>query len=235
MPIGAVIGGAATLGGAALTSGAASDAAAAQQQAEQEQLAFQKQVYGNAQTNLNPDISTGNNAGSALAGLLGTGGDPAASQTAFNNYLNSTNYKFQLGQGEQGIEYANAPAFSSGATAKALNNYAQGQAGSALSGYESLLSGQQGLGVNAAAALNNVGTTISSQNSASTNAAASATGNADIASGNAYSNALSTLGKSLQSGSSFGGSSVSGILGSLFGGGTGGQSSLAGSDVAGLY
>lgn len=110
--------------------------------------------YAQAGTNLNPYITQGGNAQNALAGLLGTGGDSAASNAAFNNYLNSTNYQFQLNQGLNGVKTANAPAFQSGATAKALNDYAQGQAGSALSGYEGLL---QGLGNTGAGAASNLG------------------------------------------------------------------------------
>ena len=92
-----------------------------------------------------------------------------------------------LNQGLQGIEYANAPAFNSGATAKALDTYATGQAGNALSGYEGLLQGEQGLGVQAGSALAGVGTNISQQQSNSTNAAAAASGASSIYGANGFS------------------------------------------------
>jgi len=167
---GAALAGAGALGGAAISAGASNKASDQASQAAANTLGFQKDVYNQAQGNLNPYITQGQNSNTALAGLLGTGGDQAAANQAFQNYLGSTNYQFQLGQGWQGIQYATAPAFSSGATAKALNNYAQGQAGSALSGYETMLQNQATQGVNAASSLAgtgvNAGSTISSANQA---------------------------------------------------------------------
>ena len=217
MPAGA-ISGIGALAGGVLQSNAAGNASKAAQQAAQQNLQFEQGVYSNAQGNLNPTITEGNQAGGALAGLLGTGGNATASQNAFQNYLNSTNYKFQLGQGEAGITYANAPAFSSGATAKALNNYAQGQAGSALQGYEGLLQGQQGLGVQAGSALAGVGTNIGGQVASANNSAASAIGGADITGANAWMNALKGIGTGAASSSSFGSnvnSAAQGIGGAL--------------------
>lgn len=221
MPVAALTAGA-TLGAAAIGSSAASKAAKAQSNAEAQQLAFQKQVYGDATSNLTPTITAGNAAGTELSGLLGTGGNPSASQDAFTKYLNSTNYKFLLNQGEQGIQYANAPAFNSGATAKALDTYATGQAGNALSGYEALLTGQQGLGVTAGSALAGVGTNISQQQSASTNAAAAASGAASINNGNSWASALRGLSNQTSSYGNLSPGNLNTAFGGLF---TGGSSS----------
>lgn len=190
---------AASLGSGALSASAANDASKSQQNAAAQNLAFQNQVYSQAQQNLNPYANTGQQANQALSGLLGTGGNPAVSNQAFQNYLNSTNYKFQLGQGLQGIEYANAPAFNSGATGKALNNYAQGQAAGAINNYETMLQGQSGLGLQAGSALNGVGVGIGAQNAAATNNAANAQGNAAYQTANSWNNALSGLGKAASS------------------------------------
>lgn len=222
----AALGAAASLGSAAIGASAANKASKAQSNAEAQQLAFQKGVYDDATNNLTPNITAGNAAGTELSGLLGTGGDPNAANDAFTKYLNSTNYKFLLNQGEQGIQYANAPAFNSGATAKALDTYATGQAGTALGGYESLLTGQQGLGVQAGSALAGVGTNISAQQSASTNAAAAASGAADLYGANGFTSALRGLSNQT--------SSYSPEIKSAFSGLFGGTSGSGGADSLGI-
>lgn len=193
MPVAAAISAAATIGSAALTSSAAGSAAKDQANASANNLAFEKQIYNTATGQLDPTINEGNAAGSELSGLLGTGGDPAASTAAFNKYLGSTNYNFVLGQGEQAQGYLNAPSLQSGATQKALTNYAQGQAGSALSGYEALLQQQQGLGANSALGLAGVGNQNASLQANANNLTAGAQGSAALTSANAFGSALSGL------------------------------------------
>lgn len=212
MPVGAslAVSGVATLGGAALKAGAASNAADAAREAQANTLAWEKQVYGNASSQLAPTIAQGTSAGNALGGLLGLNGaaGTAAQTGAFNDYLDSTNYKFQLGQGENAIEYANAPSFASGATAKALNNYAQGEAGSALQGYEGLLSGQQTLGANAALGLGGIGVGTGNTINSANQAAADTIGSAGVYGANAGTSALQGLSGLINQGltqSSFGG------------------------------
>lgn len=231
MPAAALVA-AGSLGAAAIGSSAASKAAKAQSNAEAQQLAFQQQVYGNAQTALNPSVNTGNAAGNQLAGLLNTGGNPAASQDAFNKYLDSTNYKFVQNQGLQGIQYANAPAFSSGATAKALDTYNTGLAGNALGSYENMLQGQQGLGVQAGSALSGVGTNIAQQQAASTNNAAAASGAASLYGAQGFTSALRGLSNQTSSyagsNNAFGGLFGSGgIFNSNFGGTGSGSGGIA--------
>lgn len=201
MPAGAIAAGsaAAGLGGAAIQSGAANDASKAAQNAANNSLNFQKDVYSQAQSNLNPYAQTGQQANSALSNLLGVGGNQAASDAAFKNYLGSTNYNFVKDQGLQGIEYANAPQFNSGATAKALDQYNTGLAGNALSGYENLLQGQSGQGVQAASALNGVGVGLAGANNAANQYGANAQGQAAAATGNAWTGALNNLGKAASS------------------------------------
>lgn len=218
MPVGIGLGvsAATTLGGAALQSGAAGKAADAARAANADTLAFNKGVYSDTKNNLSPTINQGQNAGSALAGLLGIGGNPAASDAAFKNYLGSTNYGFQLDQGLKGIEYANAPAFKSSATAKALNNYAQGQAGSALAGYEGLLSGQQTLGAQSALGLGQIGAGIGGTINNANQGLAGAIGSSAVYGATAGANALAGIGGILNQG----------ITGSSFG--AGGKSSSGG-------
>jgi hypothetical protein len=224
MPIGAgiaAVGG--SLAGGLIQSNAASQASAAAQAA----AAKGNQILSNVQTttsnNLQPFVNTGQEYNSALAGLLGVGGNPAASSAAFNNYLDSTNYQFQLGQGEQAVETANAPAFSSSATAKALNNYAQGQAGSALQGYENLLSTGTGQGITAGTNLGSLSNANAGAQASNLLAAAGVQGSADIYGANAITGALSGITSGL---SSFGSGNAGSALQNLFGGG--GQAAVNG-------
>lgn len=219
MPVGAAIGSAAAgLGGAAIQSSAANSASKAAQNAANQQLDFQKGVYSQAQTNLNPFAQEGQTANNALGGLLGLNGQ-TGSDAAFKNYLGSTNYNFVKDQGLQGIEYANAPAFNSGATAKALDTYNTGLAGNALSGYEGLLQGQAGLGVQAASALNGVGVGIGQLGNQASQYGANAAANGALTSGNAWSNALGNVGKAASSYST-----TPNAFGGLFGGNNAGTS-----------
>jgi hypothetical protein len=143
------------------------------------------------------------------------GGDPVASQKAWDQYRNSTNYQFQFDQGTQAVKTANAPAFNSGATAKALINYGQGQAGSALAGYEGLLQGQQQLGAQSALGLGGIGTNIAQQVVGTNNATAGVKGTSAIYAGNAQAGTLDALMKAFGGGkgaSSYGSSQGSGAL-----------------------
>ncbi len=72
-------------------------------------------------------VGTGGDANSMIAALLGMGGDSDAANGAFQNYLNSTGYDFQLDQGSRAITGNNAARglLKSGATAKALTQYGQ--------------------------------------------------------------------------------------------------------------
>lgn len=233
MPIGAsIVAAGAGIGKAVLGAQGESAANKAAQQASAQNIAFENQVYGTAQNNLNPSIGYGNEAGGELAGLLGIGGNAIASQNAFQNYLGSTNYNFVLGQGENAVKTANAPAYASSATDKALNNYAQGQAGSTLAGYEQLLGGEQGLGVQAGLGLAGVGTNIAGQEASARNNAASVAGQTANATAAMYGNALSGVAGSIGglSSSSFGGFGGFGggsALGNA-GGQTPGNSALSG-------
>jgi hypothetical protein len=195
MPVGATLASAAaTVGSGVLQSNAAGNASKAAQDASAANLNFIKGVYSDAQGNLKPTIQQGLGAGSTLAGLLGIGGDPQASQRAFDTFRNSTNYNFLLDQGTQAVKTANAPSFNSGATAKALLNYGQGMAGNALAGYEGLLSGQQQLGTQAALGLGSIGVGQSGQFASANNNAAGAAGSAGIYGANAQGSALQGLG-----------------------------------------
>jgi hypothetical protein len=69
--------------------------------------------------------------------LLGSSPITADTQNGFNNYLNSTAYKFQLGQGQDAIgsDAAAKGLLNSGGTAKALTQYGQNLAGTTFNNY----------------------------------------------------------------------------------------------------
>lgn len=209
MPVGATLTAAgATVGSSLIGASAAGSASRAASAANAANQAYLHGVYNDTQTNLNPTITAGQHAGSALSGLLGIGGDPAASAQAFNTFRNSTNYNFLMDQGTQAVKTANAPSFNSGATAKALLNYGQGMAGNALSGYEGMLQGQQQLGAQSALGVGQIGAGIGSTISGSNLANAGAQGSSALGQAGALSgglNGLSSLFNKQQTASSFGG------------------------------
>lgn len=92
-----------------------------------------------------------NNAGSAndaQAQLLGLKPVTSATQNGFQNYLNSTGYNFQLGQGINAINSSAAAkgALNSGGTLKALDTYGQGMAGQYFNNYLGQLGGMSATG-----------------------------------------------------------------------------------------
>lgn len=155
----------------------------AQQAAQQGNKLIGNQMTANSGY-LDPFVTGGQTDFAGLNALLN--GD----SSAFDRFRNSTNYQFMLNQGLQGVEYANAPAFSSGATAKALNNYAQGMAGNALAGYEQMLLGGAQLGENAGGVLGQLNTQGAEQQSANLLSAAGVQGSAGMAAANALGGAI---------------------------------------------
>lgn len=213
MPIGAAIGaatigGAASIGSAVIQGNAANKAAKTVANAQQDTLDYTKGVYNDTKANVAPTIGQGQDAGTALAGLLNLpGSDPAASQDAFDRYRKSTNYDFILNQGENAVKTANAPAFASGATAKALNDYAQGKAGDALSGYEGLLQGEQQIGAQSALGLGGVGASTAGVVNSGNQVGSTIQAGAGMSAANSNVSALANLTKALNQGitaSSFG-------------------------------
>jgi hypothetical protein len=95
-------------------------------------------------------INRGNSAGNAQADLLGLNGAAGsdAASPAYQNYLNSTGYKFQLKSGQDAIggSAASRGILNSGSTAKALTQYGQNLASTGFDNYLGHLSGvsQQG-------------------------------------------------------------------------------------------
>jgi hypothetical protein len=165
-------------------------------------------------------VDRGNAAGDELNGFLGLGGDPAATQAAFNTYLNSTGYQFNRQQGLDAVNQSKASQglFNSGSTLQALDNYATGEANQYGQQYAGDLAGVANTGEGAVNALTGAATNNANAQSSNNNSAATVAANAGLASaaqtngliGNAF-----TLAGTLRGATSFGGGSGSGGGGSL--------------------
>lgn len=225
MPIAIAIGAAAVVGGGASiiasnkTSKAAKSAAATNN-------ALQTQVYNENKATLSPYVGTGNKATTAIEGLLGIGGDSAASAAAFNNYKNSTEYTSRIKQGQDSVTASLGARglLDSGAAQKALLQYGQTFGSNEFGTYLGNLQGQQQVGLGAASAQAGVGTNYANATSANNNNAANASGNAALSSASQINGILSNA---------IGAYSMSKGLGSSYGGSGGGAYGVRGSD--GIY
>lgn len=123
------------------------------------------QAYGLLSSTYAPQMQTGVAANNALAGLLGVGGDPNASNAAFQNFLNSSGYQNVLKQAGQGITGSAAARglLQSGATAKALQSNAANLGSNYFSQYLQQLGGLSGQGLQAGGLVGGAGQTSTGQ------------------------------------------------------------------------
>ena len=126
----ALIIGGAGLAGAAISSSAAGGAAQDAETAAAQNNALESQIYQNNTKLETPYINAGDTAENALTGFLGLGGNPQATDQAFNDYLNSTGYQFALNQGLDSVAQTKAAQglLGSGSLVKALDSYGTGLA-----------------------------------------------------------------------------------------------------------
>lgn len=183
------------VGGAAIGAKATSKASKAQANASAQQIAASN-ANRDYQYNLNsPVINRGLDADSRIAALLNLGGDTAAAQQGFDAYRGSTGYDFRVGQGTGAINsnaYARGMG-NSGATLKALTSFGQNIASDEFGRYIGQLGGVSAGGANARSLVAGIGqNNVNTQNMASQNLA-TVQGNAAIANGNNFSNALGQL------------------------------------------
>jgi len=96
-------------------------------------------------------LPAGGQAMQAQSDLLGLGGDPAAAQAAYQNYLNSTGYQGQMQAGQQAITGSAAARgmLGSGATAKALTGFGQQLGAQSFGNYLGQLGGMANMGLHA--------------------------------------------------------------------------------------
>lgn len=156
------------------------------------------QVQGYVNQGSQAIAGQGNTEGS-IAGLLGQGPNSAANQAAFNNYLGSTGYQFQLGQGTQAINSnaASRGLLQSGANAKALEGYGQNLASTTFNNYLSQLGGlgalqgqTAGIGANVIGGIGQAGTAGGAGAANATLNGANALGNSIAGFGGAVGNFL---------------------------------------------
>lgn len=180
----------------------AGDKAISQERFSQQQALTQLGA-ANAHAAADPYFTQSEDAGTAAntaqANLLGVGGDPAKQQAAFNNYLGSTGYQFQLKQGQNavGSSAASKGLLNSGATAKALDKYGQGLASTSFNNYFGQLGQLSSAGAASATTRNN--TSLGVANSAANTISQSGSNQAQYAQNaiagqyNAYGNAANSL------------------------------------------
>jgi hypothetical protein len=186
----------AQIAGSVIQGNAAKSAAKAQAAASAQATAEARAVRAAAETRYAPDIDQAARANDIYSGLLGTGGDAAASAAARDAYLGSSNYNFVLGEANKGINasaYANGTS-RTGAALKALATNNANVANGFQQQYMANLDRQVGYGAQAKAALSGADTTaMAAINNATQNTGAAA-GNAAIAQGASWANTTNNIG-----------------------------------------
>lgn len=114
------------------------------------------------------------------------GSDPSAAQNAFSQYLNSSGYKFRLGEGINALNagYAGSGTLQSGAAVKAALKYGQDYASNEFGNYLGYLGNQQGVGLTGANALAGVGTNYANSAANINSSTANALTNSAVAKAN---------------------------------------------------
>lgn len=172
MPIGSILGGIISSGGYANAGGQASQAGRDVAAAGSQALAESKALGAKSAARLSPWANTGIAAQQQIAALLGLGdlrytGDAnnpwaitnpgnagEAQRNAMARFQTDPGYQFRVAQGLQAVNNSGASRGMtySGAQAKALNDYAQGQASQEYGNYFNRLAGVSGSGQSASTA-----------------------------------------------------------------------------------
>jgi hypothetical protein len=153
--VGDIIGG--IIGGVGSLLGGSKQSKADSQASQQSLTGFN---YLTGQNGVQSYVNSGNQANSTASALLTGGPNSAAANSAYNNYLNSTGYNFQLQQGQQAITGSAAARglLGSGGTAKALTQFGQGLAGNYFNNYLAQLGGVSNQGLQASGQIGSAGT-----------------------------------------------------------------------------
>lgn len=194
MPIAAAIAGAAVIGGA-VSVNANNKAAKAAKDAAAKSNALQTDIYNQNKAMLAPYVGIGAAATESIEGLLGIGGDPAASSVAFDAYKGSTQYTSRLNEGQRQVTAAlgGRGLLDSGAAQKSLLKYGQTFASNEFGNYLGNLQGQQQIGLSASGQQAGLGQNYANGVSANNNNAANVQANAYLANGAAINGALGSI------------------------------------------
>lgn len=128
------------------------------------------QAYGFLRDTYGGQATQGVGASNALAAMLGIGGtaeDQSNQNASFQNYLNSSGYRFQLGEGNNAINSNNSAKglLNSGSALKRIAQYGQGLASNYLQQYMAQLSGLANSGLQAGSLIGQAGQQSSSRSS----------------------------------------------------------------------
>lgn len=116
--------------------------------------------FAQNESGLSTFSQNGQGANNLIASLLGAGGDPSSGRAAFDNFLNSTGFQFQLNEGINAIN-SNAAArgkLNSGATLEATQRLGNDLARQNFSNFIGQLGGLSGQGAAASGQLASIAT-----------------------------------------------------------------------------
>jgi len=190
------------LGGALISSNATENAAQTQANAANQASQLQYQEFEQQMANQAPWLSAGTRALPQLSGMASM-----APTFTMSDFQNDPGYNFDLQQGSQAIQRAAAATggLQSGGTLKSLSDYAQGQASNEYeNAYNRFMNNQNtqfnrlasiaGIGQTANGQIGQAGMNMANQVGANITGAGNASAAAQIAQGNTWGNALSSLG-----------------------------------------
>jgi hypothetical protein len=126
--------------------------------AAKKSIALQKDMFAQGKELMSPFTGGGSAAFGAMGNLLGLSGGPAQSE-GFNNYMNSTGYKFLLDSGSKAItgNMAAKGLRKSGATGMALEKFGQDLASTKTAEYMGMMNNMAQTGANAASGVMGAG------------------------------------------------------------------------------
>jgi Flp pilus assembly protein TadG len=156
--------------------------------------------------------------------------------SAFDQFRNSTDYQWRLGEGQRGVNTAWAGDFESPAAALAMERYSGHMANEELGNWMNQLAKQEGIGINAAGSLAGFGNDMTQMQAGAGQTAADAGANAYGVAGQAAANTYGAVGQGIGqvAGAAFNPAPQIGANVSSYGGGGGyyGSGGLYGTDMA---
>lgn len=180
--------------GGLLGSNASKKAAKTQAEATDRASEVQKEMYDQTRQDLQPWTQAGGQATNSMMNLLGLGSGSSA-----DALQQDPGYQFRLQSGLNGVQSGAAAQGNllSGATQKALNNYAQDTASQEYGNAFNRLMGVSNLGENAAAQVGNAGTSVAQGIASNTMAGGQASAQGQVAQGNAMSSLIGNVASGL--------------------------------------
>lgn len=191
--------------GSVLGAGSAKKAAKTQAKAtidaQNKNIAFSTDMYNKNVALFNPQTTYGDSADRMIAGLLGTGGDQAASRNAFETFRDSTGYQTNLQQGLNSVVANNATrgTLGSGAALKALQETGTQMNNGYLQQFLSNLTQQSNTGTAAKGAIAGQGVNLTNNVTTGNNNIGQAIGQKAVTDANIFNNLLKNVGSSLTS------------------------------------